>query len=145
MALEGNAPQRFVIIAFDSVEKARGWYDSPAYQHLVPIRQKTATSTLFTPKATRDSSGLLCSGLGATRIDLQTGEIGMKKWEFLHNQAHKRSASASDPSGTLLRRRSPNPEERYIGASHPSARVGHNAGMVSAHDFKLALTRVIES
>jgi uncharacterized protein (DUF1330 family) len=46
-ALEGNAPQRFVIIAFDSVEKARGWYDSPAYQPLLAIRQKTATSTLF--------------------------------------------------------------------------------------------------
>jgi uncharacterized protein (DUF1330 family) len=46
-ALEGNVPQRFVIIAFDSAEKARGWYDSPAYQQLVPIRQKTATSTLF--------------------------------------------------------------------------------------------------
>jgi uncharacterized protein (DUF1330 family) len=46
-ALEGNEPQRFVLIAFDSVEKARGWYDSPAYQQLVPIRQKTATSTLF--------------------------------------------------------------------------------------------------
>ena len=46
-ALEGNVPQRFVIIAFDSVERARGWYVSPAYQQLVPIRQKTATSTLF--------------------------------------------------------------------------------------------------
>ena len=46
-ALEGSVPQRFVIIAFDSVEKARGWYDSPAYQELLPIRQKTATSTLF--------------------------------------------------------------------------------------------------
>jgi uncharacterized protein (DUF1330 family) len=46
-ALEGNVPQRFVIIAFDSVEQARGWYDSPTYQQLVPIRQKTATSTLF--------------------------------------------------------------------------------------------------
>jgi uncharacterized protein (DUF1330 family) len=46
-ALEGNVPQRFVIIAFDSVEKAHGWYDSPAYQQLVSIRQKTARSTLF--------------------------------------------------------------------------------------------------
>jgi len=46
-ALEGTAPQRFVIIAFDSIEKARRWYDSPDYQQLVPIRQKTATSTLF--------------------------------------------------------------------------------------------------
>jgi uncharacterized protein (DUF1330 family) len=46
-ALEGSVPQRFVIIAFDSVEKARRWYDSPAYQELVPVRKKTATSTLF--------------------------------------------------------------------------------------------------
>jgi uncharacterized protein (DUF1330 family) len=45
--LEGDMPQRFVIIAFDNVEKARGWYDSPAYQQLVPIRQKTSKSTLF--------------------------------------------------------------------------------------------------
>ena len=36
-ALEGSVPQRFVIIAFDSVEKARRWYDSPAYQELVPV------------------------------------------------------------------------------------------------------------
>jgi len=47
MALEGDVPQRFVIIAFDSAEKARGWYDSSAYQQLVPIRKRTATSTLF--------------------------------------------------------------------------------------------------
>lgn len=46
-ALEGNAPQRFVIIAFDSVAKARAWYDSPAYQPLLAIRRETATSTLF--------------------------------------------------------------------------------------------------
>jgi uncharacterized protein (DUF1330 family) len=45
--LEGNVPQRFVIIAFDSADKARSWYDSAAYQELVPVRQKTATSTLF--------------------------------------------------------------------------------------------------
>jgi uncharacterized protein (DUF1330 family) len=46
-ALEGNVPPRFVIIAFDSVEKARSWYDSPAYQPLLETRKKTATSTLF--------------------------------------------------------------------------------------------------
>lgn len=34
MTLEGSVPQRFVIIAFDSVEKARGWYDLPDYQQL---------------------------------------------------------------------------------------------------------------
>ena len=46
-ALEGNAPQRFVIIAFDSVDKAQAWYDSREYQPLLAIRKKTATTTLF--------------------------------------------------------------------------------------------------
>jgi uncharacterized protein (DUF1330 family) len=46
-ALEGNPPQRFVIIAFDSLEKARAWYDSPEYQPLLAIRKKTATTTMF--------------------------------------------------------------------------------------------------
>ncbi|HXW30100.1 MAG TPA: DUF1330 domain-containing protein [Xanthobacteraceae bacterium] len=46
-ALEGEAPPRFVIIAFDSVEKARAWYNSPAYQRLAPIRQRASKSTLF--------------------------------------------------------------------------------------------------
>jgi uncharacterized protein (DUF1330 family) len=46
-ALECNVPQRFVIIEFDSVEKARGWYDSPVYEPLLALRKKTATSTLF--------------------------------------------------------------------------------------------------
>ena len=46
-ALEGDAPPRFVIIAFDSLEKARAWYNSPAYQQLAPIRQKASKTTLF--------------------------------------------------------------------------------------------------
>ena len=46
-AVEGDVPQRFVIIAFDSVEKARAWYDSPAYQELVPVRQRASKTTLF--------------------------------------------------------------------------------------------------
>ena len=45
--IEGNVPQRFVIIAFDSAEKARAWYDSPTYQPLLEIRKKTATTILF--------------------------------------------------------------------------------------------------
>ena len=47
MAVEGDVPQRFVVIAFDNVDKARGWYDSAAYQQLVSVRQKTAKTTLF--------------------------------------------------------------------------------------------------
>jgi len=46
-ALEGSTPERFVIIAFDSLEKARAWHDSPEYQPLLTIRKKTATTTLF--------------------------------------------------------------------------------------------------
>jgi uncharacterized protein (DUF1330 family) len=46
-ALEGDTPQRFVIIAFDSVDKARSWYDSPAYQELVAVRKRASTAKLF--------------------------------------------------------------------------------------------------
>jgi uncharacterized protein (DUF1330 family) len=36
-----------VVIAFDSVEKAREWYDSPAYAAIRPIRQSAAKSRIF--------------------------------------------------------------------------------------------------
>jgi uncharacterized protein (DUF1330 family) len=46
-ALEGEAPKRVVVIAFASAEKARGWYDSPAYQVIKSIREGSAKSRLF--------------------------------------------------------------------------------------------------
>jgi uncharacterized protein (DUF1330 family) len=46
-AVEGEAPKRFVVIAFDSAEKARGWEDSPAYEAIKPIRQSSAKSRIF--------------------------------------------------------------------------------------------------
>src|SRR5712692_6834427 len=47
-ALEGEAPKGgIVVIAFDSVEKAREWYDSPAYAAIRPIRQSAAKSRIF--------------------------------------------------------------------------------------------------
>lgn len=46
-AVEGAAPKRFVVIAFDSAEKARGWYDSPAYQAILPMRLRSAKTRLF--------------------------------------------------------------------------------------------------
>jgi len=47
-ALEGEPPKGgVVIIAFDSADKAREWYDSPAYQAIKPIRQSSAKSRLF--------------------------------------------------------------------------------------------------
>jgi uncharacterized protein (DUF1330 family) len=36
-----------VMIKFDSVEKAREWYDSPAYAAVRPIRQAAAKSRIF--------------------------------------------------------------------------------------------------
>ena len=46
-ALEGEAPKHIVEIAFDSAEKAREWYDSPAYAAIKPIRQSAAKTRLF--------------------------------------------------------------------------------------------------
>ena len=46
-AVEGEAPKRLVVIAFDSAEKARGWYDSPAYQAILPMRLSSAKTRLF--------------------------------------------------------------------------------------------------
>jgi uncharacterized protein (DUF1330 family) len=47
-ALEGEAPKGYiVIIGFDSLEKARAWYDSPAYNAIKPIRQNTTKSRLL--------------------------------------------------------------------------------------------------
>jgi uncharacterized protein (DUF1330 family) len=47
-ALEGDPPKdRFVIIEFDSAQKAREWYDSPAYAAIRPIRQSAAKSRVF--------------------------------------------------------------------------------------------------
>jgi uncharacterized protein (DUF1330 family) len=47
-SLEGEPPKGgIVVIAFDSVEKAREWYDSPAYAAIRPIRQSAAKSRIF--------------------------------------------------------------------------------------------------
>jgi uncharacterized protein (DUF1330 family) len=47
-ALEGEPPKGYVVvIGFDSAEKAREWYDSPAYAAIRPFRQSSAKSRLF--------------------------------------------------------------------------------------------------
>lgn len=45
--LEGEAPRGVVVIAFDSAERARAWYDSPAYQAIRPIRQSAVKGRMF--------------------------------------------------------------------------------------------------
>jgi uncharacterized protein (DUF1330 family) len=47
-SLEGEAPKGYVVvIGFDSVEKAREWYDSPEYKAIRPFRQRATKSRLF--------------------------------------------------------------------------------------------------
>jgi uncharacterized protein (DUF1330 family) len=47
--LEGEAPKGYiVVIGFESLEKARGWYNSPAYEAIKPIRQNSTKSRIFT-------------------------------------------------------------------------------------------------
>ena len=47
-SLEGEPPKGGIVeIEFDSVEKAREWYDSPAYSAIKPIRQSASKSRMF--------------------------------------------------------------------------------------------------
>ena len=46
-ALDGTAPQRYVILSFDSIEKAQAWYNSPGQKEVVAIRTKTTKSRSF--------------------------------------------------------------------------------------------------
>ena len=46
--LEGEAPKSYiVVIGFESVEKARGWYYSPAYEAIKHIRQNSTKSRIL--------------------------------------------------------------------------------------------------
>jgi uncharacterized protein (DUF1330 family) len=46
--LEGNPPtHRMVIIAFDSLEQAHAWYNSPEYAKIRPIRQRFGHTNSF--------------------------------------------------------------------------------------------------
>jgi uncharacterized protein (DUF1330 family) len=46
-ALDGSAPKRFVVIAFDSAEKAKAWKASASAKEVDAIRGKTTKSTQF--------------------------------------------------------------------------------------------------
>ena len=46
--LEGDwAPERFVIVEFPSVEKAKAWWDSSAYAEATALRQATAKTQMI--------------------------------------------------------------------------------------------------
>jgi len=46
-ALDGTAPKRFIVIAFDSAEKAQAWNNSPAQKEVNATRVKTTKSRVF--------------------------------------------------------------------------------------------------
>jgi len=46
-AHDGVAPKRFIVIAFDSLERAKAWSASPAQKEIDAIRMKTSTSREF--------------------------------------------------------------------------------------------------
>jgi uncharacterized protein (DUF1330 family) len=46
-ALDGEAPNRFVVISFDSAEKAKSWYNSQAIKDLNDVRMSVTTSRSF--------------------------------------------------------------------------------------------------
>jgi uncharacterized protein (DUF1330 family) len=46
-AVEGEAPKRIVVIAFESAEKAHAWEFSPTYEAIKPIRHSSAKSRIF--------------------------------------------------------------------------------------------------
>jgi uncharacterized protein (DUF1330 family) len=45
--LDGTAPKRSIIIAFDSKEKVQDWYNSAAQKEITAIRNKTTKSRAF--------------------------------------------------------------------------------------------------
>ena len=48
VAREGEPPKGYVVvIGFDSLEKARAWYDSPEYAAIRPFRQSSTKSRIF--------------------------------------------------------------------------------------------------
>jgi len=46
-ALQGTPPKRFVVLAFDSKEKAQAWYEAPETKAVNAIRTKTTASRVF--------------------------------------------------------------------------------------------------
>jgi uncharacterized protein (DUF1330 family) len=53
-SLDGPYPQRFVMLAFDSVEKALAWQNSPAVQEITAARIKSTDSLSFIVEGVAD-------------------------------------------------------------------------------------------
>ncbi|MGD0023336.1 MAG: DUF1330 domain-containing protein [Xanthobacteraceae bacterium] len=47
ISLDGTPPQRFILIAFDNVEQAQAWHNSPAQKEIDELRAKSTDSLSF--------------------------------------------------------------------------------------------------
>ena len=45
--LEGSSPGTMVVIQFPDRDQAQAWYDSAAYQEILPLRTENSSSTVF--------------------------------------------------------------------------------------------------
>ena len=45
--LTGDAPKRVVVLAFDSIDQVRAWYDLPQYEALKALRDKAGKARIF--------------------------------------------------------------------------------------------------
>jgi uncharacterized protein (DUF1330 family) len=45
--LEGTWDGTLIVIAFPDAERARGWYDSPAYREILPLRTRNSRGTVI--------------------------------------------------------------------------------------------------
>ncbi len=54
-SLDGPAPQRFVVIGFDSVEKAQAWSDSALTKEVTAARMKSTDSLSFLVEGSANS------------------------------------------------------------------------------------------
>lgn len=47
VALDGTPPKRFVLIAFDSIDRAKAWFESPAEKEITVINKRSTNSRTF--------------------------------------------------------------------------------------------------
>ncbi|MGI9207744.1 MAG: DUF1330 domain-containing protein [Rhodococcus sp. (in: high G+C Gram-positive bacteria)] len=50
--LEGEWPGHLVLIEFPDLERARGWYDSPEYQEILPLRTENSDGSAILVEGT---------------------------------------------------------------------------------------------
>jgi hypothetical protein len=127
--VEGEAPKRIVMIAFDSMEQAQAWYDSPAYRAIRPIRHKSATPRVYivegAPEARSQLSGppTRCARLSRPMIftSRHSGRMASRPARR-YGSGRWRSTATSMWAATTDRRRGYQAARRQKAGSHGGRR-----------------------